>query len=119
MSLFTEQEELGYVFEATYSSSTRRSTFPTAFATANADFTIMINIIRLGADDSIIYSEEYGDFRANVEDENRMLLKEGQVIRWSADDKLYIITKKPKHLKLFSKTRIYLRDHESGDLANG
>jgi len=107
MSLFPDKEETGYVY---LPQNANDMTDYKVYTVGNADYTININLIRMGAEQQILFSEEEAQFQANVEDANAINITTGSIV--IVANKKYIVTNQPKLMKLFNKVELRFKPVE-------
>ena len=98
MSLFNDLEVTGSIHLVNDSDVTKKGLYDWD----TSDYSLEINIIRMGADEQIFYTEEMATYFANVDHSNAQYLVKGAGIK--VGTKKYLVTNEPKLNKLFTGT---------------
>ncbi len=97
MSLYTEFQVTANCYQPQDDGTTKITTWNKS----SPDFQIRITLIRPTSEDTLVFDEQLGTYKANVNDPNASLIKKGTVIVLP-DNEAFQVVNKPKVLRLFN-----------------
>jgi len=105
MSVFPEKEELYNVYAPSDSQSTKKTSYP-----GTPTFTVMAHIIRITAEESLVFGEELGNYVANVEGPSSFNIKRGYLLKNADGTKAYTVKNKPRRYAFLNKVKLHLAE---------